>query len=196
MLIKFISTHFRTVLCGCIAWACICAIIAITCTFAPNTAATEEVPSKVVEPIKLYDVPLDEDFQFFIINEAQTHGIDPTVIISMIFHESTYNADAVGDNGNSFGLMQVNPRWHSERMSALSCTDLFDPYQNVTIGIDYLSELKDSYDGNIEMALTAYNMGPTGADKHYFSKGNYSSQYSRYVLATAAHIRSKVGEKL
>lgn len=189
MLIKFISTHFRTVLCGCIAWACICALIAIGCTFAPDTTAAEAVAPEASEPVTLYDVPLNEDIQQFIIVEAQAHGIDPAIIISMIYHESTYNADAVGDNGNSLGLMQVNPQWHSARMSELSCTDLFDPYQNITVGIDYLAELRDSYNGNIEMALVAYNLGPTGADRHFFSKGNYSSQYSRYVLATAEKLK-------
>lgn len=58
----------------------------------------------------LYDVPLDDDLQIFIINEARSHGIDPAIIISMIYHESTYNTDAVGDNGKSLGLMQVNPQ--------------------------------------------------------------------------------------
>lgn len=191
---RFINTHFRTILCGCIAWACICAVTAITCTFAPCNSTNETSPSEAVEPITLYDVPLDDDLQIFIINEARSHGIDPAIIISMIYHESTYNADAVGDNGKSLELMQINPRWHSERMSLLSCTDLLNPYQNVTVGIDYLAELFAAYGGNIEMALTAYNMGPTGAEKHFFSKGDYSSQYSRYVMDTAKKFKVKAGK--
>lgn len=71
---------------------------------------------------------------------------------------------------------------------------MLNPYQNVTVGIDYLAELFAAYDGNIEMALTAYNMGPTGAEKHFFSKGDYSSQYSRYVMDTAKKFKVKAGK--
>ncbi len=190
MIRKFINTHFRALLCACIAWVLLCAVIAVGCTFSPGTTAQEDTP-ETTAPIVLYDVPLDAELQAYIIEQAEAHGIDPAIVISMIYHESTYNADAVGDNGNSLGLMQINPQWHEERMSKLSCTDLLDPYQNITVGIDYLAELCNSYDGNIEMALTAYNFGPTGADKHFFSKGTYSSQYSRYVLATAEKLNTK-----
>jgi soluble lytic murein transglycosylase-like protein len=43
-------------------------------------------------------------------------------------------------------------------MEELGCTNLFDPFQNVTVGVDYLAELLDRY-GDIGKALTAYNRG-------------------------------------
>ena len=107
----------------------------------------------------------------------------------MIDRESSFRADAVGDSGDSVGLMQVKERWHSERMERLGVFDLFNPYQNVTVGIDYLAELLGKYEGSLEMALVAYNMGPSGAYSNCFSKGVYHSEYARSVLETSAELR-------
>ena len=109
-------------------------------------------------PVTLYEVPLDEELQLHIISEAEAHGIDPAIVVAMAWKESTYNPEAIGDNGSSFGLLQVQPRWHSSRMEKLGCPDLLDPYQNVTVGIDYLCELVSRY-GDLGAALTGYNQG-------------------------------------
>lgn len=122
----------------------------------PTTAATE--PPQTEPPVAVYDVPLATELQLHIIAEAESHGIDPAIIIAMAWKESTYRTDAVGDGGNSYGLCQIQPRWHYSRMQKLGCTDLLDPYQNVTVAIDYLCELLNRY-GSIDKALTAYNRG-------------------------------------
>lgn len=115
------------------------------------TEATEPV-------IKLYDVPLDEDLQIHIISTCEEKHIDPAIVMAMAFKESTYRTDAVGDGGNSLGLLQVQPRWHSARMERLGCPNLLDPYQNVTVAVDYLAEQIDRY-GDLAKGLTAYNAG-------------------------------------
>ena len=141
------------------------------------------VQARQVEMKAAYNVPLDGELQLFIINECEEHHIDPAVVISVIDAESDFDADAIGDNGNSLGLMQIQPRWHQERMDKLGVTNLLDPYQNVTVGVDYLAELLDYYDGNMAKALIAYNAGQLGAYKYYFSSGVYSNDYSDEVLA-------------
>ena len=93
-------------------------------------------------------------------------------------YETTYNIDAIGDNGNSFGLLQVQPRWHYSRMERLGCTDLLDPFQNVTVAVDYLAEQIENY-GSLEKGLVAYNKG------HY--AGTMTS-YANCVLAKATEI--------
>lgn len=103
----------------------------------------------------------------------------------MIFYESSYQADAIGDGGDSLGLMQIQERWHKERMERLDVDNLLNPYQNVTVGIDLLAELLDEYNGNVEMALMAYNAGRSGAEEYWFSKGEYSNDYSRKVVELA-----------
>ena len=154
-----------------------------------ETAATEE--TYPVEQIRYFDVPLAINIQEHIFAEAEAHGIDPAIIVAMAWRESTYRTDAIGDGGYSHGLLQVQPRFHQERMNRLGCTDMLDPFQNVTVGIDFLAYLIDRYGGNVEMALVAYNMGMGGANKNCFSKGLYSSSYSRSVLAKASELEVK-----
>lgn len=145
----------------------------------PETVATEA-------PVTLYDVPLSEELQLHIIQTSEAHDIDPAVIVGVIWKESRYKATAKGDSGNSLGLMQIQPKWHKDRMARLGCSDLLDPFQNVTVGVDILAGLLDKYDGNISMALMAYNAGASGANRYWFSKGIYSNNYSEAVLSTAA----------
>lgn len=166
---------------------------------AETTAATEQteivatVPAETqsetvaTEPlVTLYDAPLSAELQLHIIQESEAHDIDPSVIVAVIWKESRYKATAKGDSGKSLGLMQIQPKWHKDRMARLDCIDLLDPFQNVTVGVDILAELLDKYDGNISMALMAYNAGAAGANRHWFSKGIYSNSYSEAVLSKAA----------
>lgn len=136
-----------------------------------------------------FDCPLSHEMQDFIADLCEEVSIDPAVIIAMIGRESSYNADAKGDKGKSLGLMQIQPRWHGERMEALDCDDLLDPYDNVTVGVDFMAELLEKYDGNINMALMSYNAGATGAKRNWFSKGVYENKYSKAVMKLAEELR-------
>lgn len=134
------------------------------------------VPVVVEETRTYFDVPLSEDLQNHIFRLCEDKGIDPAIIVAMCYRESTYNANKIGDNGQAFGLMQIWPRWHYLRMLKLDCTNLLDPFQNVTVGVDYLCEQLNRYDGDMAKALTAYN------------RGSYSgtvTAYARNVLETA-----------
>jgi hypothetical protein len=117
-----------------------------------------------VAPITYFDVPLDEDLQDYIFMLCKENYIDPEIVIAMIWRESNFNPNCVGDNGNSLGLMQVQPRFHSERMERLGCTDLIDPYQNILVGVDFLSELMGRGEP-IEWVLMAYNGGASYANR-------------------------------
>lgn len=141
---------------------------------------------------KYYDVPLSDELQDHIAMTCEKYHIDPAIVTAMIFQESTYRSHLLGDGGKSYGLMQVQKRWHEERMDKLGVDNLFDPFQNVTVGIDILAGHIDAYDGDVEMALVAYNMGATGAKRNCFSKGVYSSKYSRAVLEKAEELRKEV----
>ena len=118
-----------------------------------------EPEATVAENATVYPVPLDEELQLFIIGLCEEHHIDPAVVICMIHQESSFNASMIGDSGEAFGLMQVWPKWHGDRMKKLGCENLLDPYQNVTVGIDYYAECLNKYDGDDAKALTAYNQG-------------------------------------
>lgn len=134
------------------------------------------------------DIPLPYEFQTYINKVCKSYEIAPEIVFSMIAKESNYQADEIGDNGNSEGLMQVQRQHHEDRMEKLGCDDLLNPYENVLVGVDYLAELLDYYDGNMSKALTAYNAGPTGAFDNYFRYGIEASEYAEEVLENSKTI--------
>lgn len=149
-----------------------------------------ELPRSEEPERTYYDVPLSKGLQDIIIDTAGGRGVDPALVLAIIEKESGYNPDASGDNGRSQGLMQIWRSFHEKRMEKLGAVNLYDPRDNVIVGIDILAEKLDKYE-DVEKALIAYNAGDAGAKKHYFSKGVYSNGYSRAVLKIAEEIRTK-----
>lgn len=160
----------------------------------PTITTDEKQPAQVSEPtvpvihsppITLYNVPLATELQQHIIRVAESYGIDPAILLAMCYRESSYDPVSIGDYGAAFGLMQIQPRWHSERMARLGCLDLLDPFQNVLVGADYLAEQRTRYGGDISKALVAYNAG------HY---NGTITRYAKEVLAKAEELRGTTYE--
>lgn len=144
---------------------------------------TDDIVEVEPEPeIDIYPVDLDADLQRYIIETCEEYTINPSIIIAMCFYESSFNADAIGDNGAGMGLMGINPRWCWPEMEKLNCHDMKDSYQNVTVGIDIFAQKLAKYDGNPEMALMSYNAGDAGAHRLWFDKGIYSTTYSSNIM--------------
>ena len=146
-----------------------------------------EISDNIVEPepepeIDIYPVNLDADLQRYIIETCEEYMINPSIIIAMCFYESSFKADAIGDNGECMGLMGISPRWCWPEMEKLNCPDMRDPYQNVTVGIDIFAQKLAKYDWNTEMALMSYNAGDAGAHRLWFDKGIYSTTYSSNIM--------------
>ena len=141
-----------------------------------------EIEPESESEIDIYPVNLDADLQRYIIETCEEYTINPSIIIAMCFYESSFNADAIGDNGECMGLMGISPRWCWPEMEKLNCPDMRDPYQNVTVGIDIFAQKLDKYDGNTEMALMSYNAGDAGAHRLWFDKGIYSTTYSSNIM--------------
>ena len=154
----------------------------------PESAAVVAEPVSSVEGpeiLEYYDVPLDDELQAFIFGRCERHGLDPAIVIAMIDVESKFKSDTIGDRGAAYGLMQVQPRWHAERIDRLGVWDLLDPYQNVEVGLDYLGELVAKGRG-IEWALMAYNGGYSYANG-FVERGEISN-YAREVMEIAANL--------
>lgn len=152
----------------------------------PKEDIVEETEPEVVEttmptepPVEYFDVPLSEDLQSYIFELCESYEVDSTIIVAMIFRESSFRAHIVGDHGNSLGLMQIQPKWFQERMTELGLTNLLDPYQNVTLGIDYVAELMSS-GKSIEWVLMAYNGGRTYANAK--AAEGVVTEYARTIL--------------
>lgn len=155
--------------------------------------AVEEESTEVTEPatpaepeVEYFDVPLSEDLQDYIFEVCEAYDIDPSIVVAVIWKESTYNASAMGDNGRAYGLMQVQPRWHRERIKRLGVTDLLDPYQNILVGVDYLAELYHNR-GSMKWALMAYNGGPDYANR--MTKSGSVSGYAKAVLKKQGELK-------
>ena len=133
---------------------------------------------EAAEPIKTYTpayvlmdgVPLGADVQLAIEQMCADRDIDVAVVLAMIECESGYDEMACGDGGNSIGLMQIQERWHYERMARLGVTDLYDGVGNVTVGIDYLDECLDRCGGDYAAALTMYNRGHFDGEVNYYAQ--------------------------
>lgn len=104
-----------------------------------------------------------------------------------------YKFDKVGDGGQSKGYMQIYEKWHTDRMKRLNCTDLMNPYQNVRVGIDFLSYLLKKY-GTVQDALAAYNYGEKGAREHLWSNGVYVYSYNSAIMQKMKEIEEVVGK--
>lgn len=116
------------------------------------------------------DIPLDFETQACLRAACDESGVEYELALAVIRKESTYQ-NITGDGGDSIGYMQVQPKWHQERMRRLGVTDLSDPFSNFRVGCDYLAELMDKYP--LEEALTAYNTGKPG-------KSDYADTVLKY----------------
>lgn len=116
------------------------------------------------------DIPLSNELQDYLHTAAEQAGIPYELALAVIKKETNFQ-NVVGDDGCSVGYMQIQEKWHKERMERLGVSDLNEPYGNFQVGCDFLSELLWRY-GEPEDALTAYNSGHPG-----------KSQYARDVIA-------------
>lgn len=125
----------------------------------------------------------------YITEVADEYGICPELVMAIVEAESNYNPDA--RNGSCKGLMQVSEKWHKDRMDKLGVTDLMDPYSNILVGADYLSELAEEYE-DVGLALMVYNGGHAYAMRIY-EKGELSN-YANKILERSAELERLHGK--
>jgi hypothetical protein len=88
------------------------------------------------------------------------HGVDPALVHAIVKVESDFNPYALSRKG-AMGLMQLMP----ETALVMNVGNSFNPHENIDGGVKYLRHLIDRYEGNLPLALAAYNSGETAVKK-------------------------------
>lgn len=110
------------------------------------------------------------------------YNICPELIQAICWRESRFRPDV--ESGGCVGIMQVSPRWHQDRMDKLGVTDLLDTRQNMTVAVDYLSDLlKEGED--MEIPLMRYH-GESRIGERL--DAGEMSEYVEAVLALSAEL--------
>jgi soluble lytic murein transglycosylase-like protein len=100
-------------------------------------------------------------FSSYIESASKTHGVDSALVHAVITAESGYNPGAVSKTG-ARGLMQLMPGT-AERYGVRNITD---PQENINGGVKYLRDLITMFNGNLELAVAAYNAGENAVIRH------------------------------
>lgn len=103
-----------------------------------------------------YDVPLEDGLQRYIGSLCETYGVPTEIVLAIIERESDFDTFTLGDNGESYGLMQIWQSQHLDRCIRLEAYNLFEPMDNIRVGVDYLAELID-WGYGLDYALSWYN---------------------------------------
>jgi soluble lytic murein transglycosylase-like protein len=114
--------------------------------FDSNASATNAVPPHLAEAVR---------------EAAKAHGVDPRLVAAIARRESAWNPNAVSGVG-ACGLMQLMP----DTARYVGVTDVFDARQNLLGGARYLRTLLDTFHGDLDLTLAAYNAGPGAVAKY------------------------------
>jgi len=140
----------------------------VTCyTDAPlgkkNQKIISEKSNKVIPDKKKVEKPLavNADYSSYVQKSAQKYEIEPELIHAVIRTESNGNHKAVSKKG-AMGLMQLMPSTAND----MNVGNPFNPEENIDGGTRYLRYLIEKFNGNVTLALAAYNSGPKTVEKY------------------------------
>jgi soluble lytic murein transglycosylase-like protein len=117
---------------------------------------------------------------------ATRHNVDPNLVRAVIKVESNFNPNAVSRKG-AMGLMQLMP----QTARSLNVVNPFDPEQNVDAGVRHLKRLMESYGGDVNLSLAAYNAGAGAVARsagipHFGETRNYVKRITQLYYGRTA----------
>jgi soluble lytic murein transglycosylase-like protein len=158
----------------------------IAATPEPIVETIEHAPAMLVEETaeqeeegpEIYNVPLNDALQRYAYNLCVDYEVEEyyPLVLAVMWRESEFVPTIISKT-NDYGLMQINKINHKWLSDKLKITDFLDEEQNIHAGVFMLSLYLHKY-RNIDKALMAYNMGESGAKKHW-AAGTYTTNYTR-----------------
>lgn len=151
----------------------------------PRVAAAEESAGKakaLAEKYKRKGYPVTDRLAASIVEAALENDIEPELAFGLVRAESGFRNSATSHVG-AIGLTQLMPRTARWLEPGVTNRQLRDSETNLRIGLRYLRDLIDKYEGNERLALLAYNRGPGTVDRVLRRGGNPDNGYVEKVLA-------------
>lgn len=147
----------------------------------PEPARAEETAPKPVPAVERGTGLRNSIYSELIATAAQAHGVDPILVQAVIQVESNYKPRARSNKG-AMGLMQLMPATARE----YRVRNAYDPKANINAGIQKLKGLLNKWEGNVALALAAYNAGE-GAVARFNGIPPYreTQNYVRKILSLA-----------
>ncbi len=135
--------------------------------------------SKIPSNINITKRPSKSEIVSIINEVSNKYDVDPKLIEALVKQESGFNPNAKSKAG-ALGLMQLMP----STAKGLGVTDPMDVRQNIEGGVKYVKSMLNRFNGNVILALAAYNAGPN-AVKRYDGVPPYkeTQNYVRSILA-------------
>jgi soluble lytic murein transglycosylase-like protein len=129
----------------------------------PAEIVVNVVPDEIVEEVERapQKVSLFPQLEEFITPAAGKHGVDPALVAAVIWAESSGDPNARSHRG-ALGLMQLMP----ETAKELGVKRVLDPRENVEGGTKYLKRMLEAHQGDVSLALAAYNAGPEAVRRY------------------------------
>jgi len=132
-----------------------CGLARVAARIAQIKARFRDPPCRFPAALASARASTPADLPEIIAAAAARHRVDPDLLLALAQVESGLRPDAVSPSG-ARGVMQLMP--DTARRFALA--DPFDPWGSADAGARYLREQLDRFDGDIALALAAYNAGP------------------------------------
>ncbi len=150
-----------------------------------RTAASRE--EAIAASIQKYaDFDLERELAEQIYDAATANDIDPEVAYGLVKAESSFKNTSTSGVG-AIGLTQLMPKTAAGLKPGVSQSELRDASTNLSLGFKYLKQLIDKYEGNEDLALTAYNRGPGTVDKALRRGADPDNGYAAFVRGAEGH---------
>lgn len=127
-----------------------------------------------------YRIPADLAGDIY--DTAREVGLDPEIAFRMVEIESSFRRNAVSTAG-AVGYTQIKPSTARWLNSNITREKLFETHTNLRLGFRYLNQLLGRYEGDVRLALLAYNRGPTRVGSDLAMGRDPGNGYARSIMA-------------